>query len=360
MTRDRRRLQCDLRKGRLPGLMRIVPPHKVRKNSDFLMFRFLYRLFLAISLTVAVAVVALRIAAMNREVVSANELLLPESRVVETVHGNIHALEVGPEDGVPVLLIHGSVGWSGLWRDTLTFLSEQGYRAIAIDLPPMGLSDRLEGMDYSRQSQGLRILAVAEALDVRPVIVAHSFGAGAAVEALMASSGEVTGAVIVAGALGLGQDGAGKELPLPLRSDVVREAAMSATVTNPYATKLLVQQFVHKKDRITSEIVTLLEYPFRRDSTTEALADWLPTLLVPPRGAVSSDPAQYGRIGVPVTLIWGREDTVTPPVQGEVLSNALGGATVFWMDDTGHIPQIEDPVTFHQLLADALAQISQG
>ena len=122
------------------------------------MFRILYRLILAISLTAAAAVVALWVSAINRERVEAADLLQPESRVVETVHGKIHALVAGPENGVPVLLVHGSVGWSGLWRDTLAALADAGYRVIALDLPPMGLSDRLDGMDYSRQAQGLRIL----------------------------------------------------------------------------------------------------------------------------------------------------------------------------------------------------------
>ncbi len=324
------------------------------------MLRFLYRLVLAISLTAAAAVIAFRVAAMNREVATASDLFWPESKIVETVHGNIHALEVGPADGVPVLLIHGSVGWAGLWRDTLTYLAGAGYRAIAIDLPPMGLSDRLEGMDYSRQAQGLRILAFVDAMEVEPIVVAHSFGAGAAVEALMAEPDRFEGAVIVAGALGLGEDGTGRELPMPLRPEILREAALSSTVTNPYATKLLFQQFVYRKDRITPDIVRLLDYPFQRNDSTEALADWLPTLLVPPRGAASSDPARYGEIGLPISLIWGREDTVTPPAQGEALSDALGGAPLFWMDATGHIPQIEDPDTFHRNLAEALSRISQG
>ncbi len=324
------------------------------------MLRFLYRLLLAISLTAAAAVIAFRVAAMNREVATASELLLPESRVVETDHGNIHALEVGPADGVPVLLIHGSVGWSGLWRDTLVYLAGEGYRAVAMDLPPMGLSDRLEGMDYSRQAQGLRILSFVEAMELKPIVVAHSFGAGAAVEALMAEADRFQGAVIVAGALNLGEDGTGQELPLPLRPGLLREAALSITVTNPYVTKFLFQQFVYRTERITPDVVTLLEYPFQRNETTEALADWLPTLLVPPRGAASTVPARYSEIDLPVALIWGREDTVTPPAQGQALSDALGGVPIQWMDATGHIPQIEDPATFHQNLAEALARISQG
>ncbi len=321
------------------------------------MLRFLYRLFLAISLTVAVAVVAFRIGAANREVAEVDELVLPESRMVETPHGMLHALEAGPEDGQTVLLIHGSVGWSGLWRDTINYLADAGYRVIALDLPPMGLSERVPGLDYSRQAQGLRILAFVEALETRPVIVAHSFGAGAAVEAMMLEPGNFAGGVIVAGALGLGDDGEGQELAMLLRPKIVRELAMSTTVTNPYVTKLLVQQFVYRKDSVTDDVVELLEHPFRRRGTTGALADWLPTLLVPPRNAASSDPARYADIGLPIALIWGREDTVTPPAQGVALQEALGDAPLLWMDGTGHIPQIEAPEAFHGLLAAALAEI---
>ena len=37
---------------------------------------------------------------------------------------------------------------------------------------------------------------------------------------------------------------------MPLRPDIIREAAISTTVTNPYITKFLFQQFVHRKDMI--------------------------------------------------------------------------------------------------------------
>lgn len=324
------------------------------------MLRFLYRLFLFVSLAVAVAVVGFRYAASNRETVPVAELLLPESRLVKTVHGRIHVLEAGPETGQPILLVHGSVGWAGLWRETSAFLAGEGYRVVAMDLPPMGLSERVEGLDYSRQAQGLRILALAETLDSPPILVAHSFGAGGAVEALMAGPQAFAGGVIVAGALGLGQDGTGQDLPLPLQPAIVREAALATTVTNPFATKLLFQQFVHQTDSITTELVDILEYPFRRAGTTEALAEWLPTLLVPPQDAASSDPQRYAGIEPPVALIWGREDTVTPPEQATALQTALGGAPIFWMDNTGHIPQIEDPATFNSLLAEALAGPEQG
>lgn len=321
--------------------------------------RFLLRLITAIAITFVVALIAFRIAAYNREREAADALAVEGSRFVATASGTLHGMEAGPADGPSVLLIHGSVGWAGLWRATLDDLAARGYRAVAIDLPPMGLSDRTADTDYSRQAQGARILAFLEATGVRPVIVAHSFGCGAAVEAMMADPGAFRGAVLVDVALALGKDGTDQALPLPLRPDILREAAVSATVTNPYATTWLFRKFVHVKSSIDSPTVAMLEYPFTRDGTTEALADWLPTLLVPPSGAPSSDPARYASIGLPVALIWGREDTVTPPDQATALQAALGGAPLAWLDDVGHIPQIEAPGAFHDALAAALQTIPE-
>ena len=138
------------------------------------------------------------------------------------------------------------------------------------------------------------------------------------------------------------------------KEETKNEAAATAASKKPK------KKFVHRKDMITPDLVDVLEYPFQRTGTTAALADWLPTLLIPPRGAASSDASRYADLGVPSALIWGREDTVTPPPQGEALKSALGDAPLFWMNDTGHIPQVENPELFHQILAEALARILQN
>ena len=63
---------------------------------------------------------------------------------------------------------------------------------------------------------------------------------------------------------------------------------------------------------------------------------------------------------MPVALIWGREDTTTPPDQALALQAALGDAPLFWLDAVGHIPQIEAPEEFHRALKAALAGIEEG
>ena len=321
------------------------------------MLRMLFRTLLWLAALIILVLAGYRLASDQREHLSAIDLLPEGGGFTETQHGRIHAIEAGPEDGTPILLIHGSVGWAGLWAETLENLAGQGYRAIAIDLPPMGLSDRDGATDYSRQAQGLRILSFVEARGVKPIILAHSFGAGAAAEALLTDPDAFQGAVIVAGALALGKDGVGQELPFGLGSQVVREILVSASVTNPHLIRPLLSRFVHRRDAITDADVDALWHPFNRRGTTDGIARWLPTLLIPPRGAVSSRPESYGSLSLPVALIWGREDTVTPPDQALALQEALGEAPLFWLGDVGHIPQIEAPEAFHEVLGKALKTI---
>tara|TARA_R110002073_G_scaffold213058_1_gene373430 strand:+ start:356 stop:604 length:249 start_codon:yes stop_codon:yes gene_type:complete len=55
-----------------------------------------------------------------------------------------------------------------------------------------------------------------------------------------------------------------------------------------------------------------------------AYADWLPSLLSPSRGALSRSFANYANMLLPVRIIWGDKDTVTPPAAAKALARAIG------------------------------------
>ena len=278
----------------------------------------------------------------------------PEGRMVATDLGAVHVEEAGPTGGRPVLLIHGSVGWARLWAPAQEALARSGYRTIAVDLAPMGWSDRDPEGDYGRVRQALRIRALVRAMGIRPVIVAHSFGAGPAAEAVMADPGAVAGLVVVSGAIAL--DARPAPLPLPLRSQWAREVAVAATVANPLAMRRLLRLFLHRKDTATPGVVAMLNAPFRREGTTRAVAQWLPSLLSAPRDARSTRPEAWRALRVPLAFVWGAEDATTPLAQGRRLA-ALTGAGLTVLPGIGHIPQIEDPAAFHAALIAALARI---
>ncbi len=321
--------------------------------------RFLLRLILGLVVLLVLALGLLRGAAGLRETADRNAALPPEGRLVETALGRIYVEEAGPQDGPVVLLIHGSVGWSRLWAGTQAALAAEGWRSIAPDLPPMGFSDRHPAADYSRQRQAERLRALIEALGVRPVVVAHSFGAGPAAEALMQDPGAFAGLVVVSGAIGLGRDGAGARLPLPLRAGWLREVAVAASVTNPWVNRPLLRLFLHRKETATEEIAAVLRRPMALRGTTPALAGWMPTLMLPPVGALSSTPEGWQGLAGRVAFVWGDRDTTTPLAQGQALA-ALTGGPLIVLGEVGHIPQIEDPAGFHAALIRALSGLATG
>jgi pimeloyl-ACP methyl ester carboxylesterase len=302
----------------------------------------------------AILLGGLRLASMIREVGVLPVRIPEEGQLVETALGPIYVEELGPEGGTPVLLVHGSIGWSRIWRPTSEALAAEGYRAIAFDMPPMGWSFRDPEGDYSRQTQASRLLALVEALGVRPILVAHSIGAGPAAEAAMLEPEAVAGLVVVSGMIGLDRDGTGQAPPWPLGYPMMRELVISATLTNPMATGPVVRRFLYRKAAATPDLIAMLDRPKRRAGTTAALADWLPSQIVAPAGALSARPGSWGALALPLALIWGDRDTTTPLAEAQTLAE-LTGAPLSILADVGHIPQIEAPAEFQAALIAALA-----
>lgn len=313
-------------------------------------FGFLFIIVLAAGMTL----LGLRLAAILREAGLMPKPVPQEGRLVETELGSIYVEELGPETGPVLLLVHGSVGWSRMWRPTQEALAAEGYRAIAFDMPPMGWSFRDPGKDYSRQTQAARLIALTKALGVKPTLVAHSFGAGPAAEAAMLEPAAFSGLVVVSGAIGLGSHLTEKTIPWPMGYQSVREYAVAATVTNPLAMRPLLKLFLHRKAAATDDVVDMLNSPGSRPGTTAAIADWVPSLLVPPVGAQSTRPDAWKAFALPLAFIWGDRDTATPLDQAEELAR-LTGAPLTVLQEVGHIPQIEAPTDFQAALIFALS-----
>ncbi|MFN0032038.1 MAG: alpha/beta fold hydrolase [Flavobacteriales bacterium] len=53
---------------------------------------------------------------------------------------------------------------------------------------------------------------------------------------------------------------------------------------------------------------------------------------------------------MPACLIWGKNDTITPPEVAEEFSQLLPNATLYWIDECGHAPMMEHPTLFNELL----------
>jgi pimeloyl-ACP methyl ester carboxylesterase len=54
---------------------------------------------------------------------------------------------------------------------------------------------------------------------------------------------------------------------------------------------------------------------------------------------------------LPTCLIWGRQDTVTPPEVADKFNELLPNSELHWIDQCGHAPMMEHPEQFNKLLS---------
>jgi abhydrolase domain-containing protein 14 len=107
----------------------------------------------------------------------------------------VRGLVAGPEDGRPVLLLHGARFDSSTWRKlgTLESLAEAGYRALALDIPGHG---RSPGWAFDRDAFLADLLPVLGLQ--RPVIVAPSMSGRVAFPLILRHPERVAGFVGIA------------------------------------------------------------------------------------------------------------------------------------------------------------------
>jgi haloalkane dehalogenase len=79
--------------------------------------------------------------------------------------------------GEPIVMMHGLPSSSFLYRKVISELASQGFRAMAFDLPGLGLADRPTDLDYTFDGLARFAVAAVDALGVdRLHLVGHDAG----------------------------------------------------------------------------------------------------------------------------------------------------------------------------------------
>lgn len=302
-----------------------------------------------------------RLAAFARETATAEALAPDAGHFVRADGLNIFVQEKGPENGPVVLLISGAMAWSETWRDTIDPLAAAGFRAVAIDLPPFGFSQRPDPAGYGPQNHARRINALLDAMNIRrAVLVGHSFGGGATVETAFRHEERVRGLVLADVALSLGQKPpSGKGATGWLLSwRPLRSAIASATFTNPLLTRKGLTDFIADDSKATDAKLAVYQRPLGVQGASPAVGDWLAgDLFAYPHGAAFKDDARYASFKPPVLILWGKVDTVTPLAQGEDLARRFKGSRLVVMEGVNHIPHLEAPQAFNAALLEFLKSL---
>lgn len=66
------------------------------------------------------------------------------------------------------------------------------------------------------------------------------------------------------------------------------------------------------------------------------------------------------QIKQPTLLVWGQQDTVTPPFVAEEFKKLIPNSELYFIDKCGHAPMMEQPEAFNRILETFLAKIKQA
>jgi pimeloyl-ACP methyl ester carboxylesterase len=267
---------------------------------------------------------------------------------------NIHLREWGPVDGRPLLLVHGTGAWNGTWVSNVDALAAAGFHVVAMDLPPFGFSSLPANGDYSRLTQARRIQAVIAGLRAPGVtLLGHSFGGGPATEAAMLDRASISHLVLVDAAIGLQAGAAQAPCAISLPSRLLlgwrplRTSVIAAVATEPAFGAYWLRQFVARKEAVTPQRTAIYQQPFAGQDYSAGLGDWAWQFIAGCETPKSTQPGNFRQLEVPVSLVWGAEDSITPLAQARQLNGLLPRSRLTVLKGVGHIPQIEDVAAFN-------------
>ncbi|TGK82266.1 alpha/beta hydrolase [Leptospira noumeaensis] len=299
-----------------------------------------------------------------RESFSPEEIAPKNGRFVQTNDVKIYIQEMGDPKNPAVVLIHGMGSWSELWKETMIVLSQNGYYAIAIDLPPFGFSERPGSSELKSIQQAKRVVSIIDSLGLQNVhLLGHSFGGGATLHTALLIPERIISLQLVDIAVNLEE----KKETAPSEPNLferlwnfafLRNRLLEVTATNPHLTKILFSQFVHSADCITDEKVKVIQMPMQLKATTSFFGDWLGEFIFHSDDQLAKDFKRSGKdLTMPIDLLWGDLDTVTPISDAETIQKSLTNSRLHIIPEVGHIPQLESPNNFHKILLSNLKDV---
>jgi pimeloyl-ACP methyl ester carboxylesterase len=242
-----------------------------------------------------------------------------------------------------LILLHGLAARSETWTDLAPLFSPDGYTLYFLDLLGSGASSKPRGADYSLRAHSLRLLAFLEREGLSQVtLVGHSMGGAvvllASIEALREKSADLLKSVVVLAGPGYLQS-------LPLIARVFRRplaGELFIALPAPKAwVKVGLRAAYYDPRLVDREHIARYAPCYQERDAKRALVETCRQLVPSDCEEIST---WYGRLRLPMLLLWGRQDRIVPLSQGERLEKAVAGAKLVVLEECGHNPQEEKPM----------------
>jgi len=292
-------------------------------------------------LLIVLAALAALALATQAGVVLAQRAHPPQGRMVEVAGATIHVVELGPRDGVPIVLLHGASSNLEVMRPLAGRLA-QTHRVILLDRPGHGWSSREKFSDSTPQPQARMIAEALAKLGVGPaIIVAHSWSGALSLRIALDHPDRIAGLVMLA-PVAYPWPGGVSQYNYVVTTPVIG-SLLAHTVTLPLGLLL--------SDSGARGVFAPQAMPaaFVTDSATRLLLrprEFIANAwdLVSLRAAMAEQAPRYGSITVPITIIAGDVDkTVSTHIHSLPLAKTAENARLIVLNGVGHMIQYAAP-----------------
>ncbi|MYT73630.1 MULTISPECIES: alpha/beta fold hydrolase [unclassified Streptomyces] len=250
--------------------------------------------------------------------------------------------DLGPGDGVPVVLVHGHPFNRSLWRHQTGALTAAGYRVLVPDLRGYGESEVTEGkVPLSRFADDVLALLDHAGVD-RAVVGGVSMGGQIAME-FHRRHPHRTSALVLSDTSAPAETPEGREFRARLADRLLAEG-MSG-YADEVIDKMLAAYNVTTLPQVAADVLAMMR-------------------ATDPRGAAAALRGRAERpdyreslaaARVPALVVVGADDVYTPVAEAEAIARLVPDATLAVIEGAGHLPGAEQPERFNTVLLDFLS-----
>ena len=237
--------------------------------------------------------------------------------------GKFKYLEIG--EGTPIIILHGLMGGLSNFDNVAQFFPEKGYKVIIPELPLFELP--LLTTNVNSFAKYLKEFISHKKLD-KVILLGNSLGGHIGLLYTKQYPKNVK-ALVITGSSGLYESAMGESYPKRGDRNYIKTKTENVFYDPAIATPELVDEVF---ETVNDRVKLIRTLAIAKSAIRHNMGKDLP------------------QMNTPTCIIWGENDSVTPPEVGTEFHEKLPDSDLFWIKKCGHAAMMEHPDTFNEIL----------
>ena len=228
-------------------------------------------------------------------------------------------------EGQAIIILHGLMGGLSNFKTVYDFFPLKGFKVIIPELPIYSMS--ISDTTLKSLSEFLYEFIAFKGLK-NLILLGNSMGGH--IGLLFAKKHpELLDGLIITGSSGLYENNMGDKYPNRENYNWIKSKTEEVFFNSKIATKELVDEVF---DTVNDRNKLIRTLALAKSAIRHNMANDLP------------------KMKIPTAIIWGNQDTVTPPDVAKEFHKLIPNSNLYWIDKCGHVPMMEHPKEFNKIM----------